>query len=57
MTAGVSYNFKARMQEYSGGDGLRVYWQKPGVSEWVIDTTELFDNVGSMNSTVGGQGG
>ena len=56
LTAGVAYNFNARMQEYAGGDGLRVYWQKPGSSTWQIDANELFNDIGGRNVTIGGQG-
>jgi hypothetical protein len=48
LTAGTVYNFRARMQEYAGGDGLRVFWIKPGGTPgvWIQDTTELSNNSG-----------
>ena len=41
LTAGNQYFFKARMQEYSGGDGIRVQWQRPSGGGYSLWTTEL----------------
>jgi hypothetical protein len=44
LTAGTSYPFRARMQEYAGGDGMRVFWRKPsqiGSESWFQDCEEL----------------
>jgi len=58
LTAGVAYNFKARMQEYAGGDGLRVYWKRPSdPNTWILDPAELYADVGGQNATIGAQGG
>ena len=42
LIAGQSYTFRARMQDYYGGEGLRVFWRKPSESSgWNINTNEL----------------
>jgi hypothetical protein len=41
LTAGVQYTFKARMQEYGGGEGLAVVWRRPGQSTYSLQTSEL----------------
>lgn len=44
LTAGTKYNFKARQQEKTGGEVLRVYWKKPSQSSgntWYLDTSEI----------------
>ena len=44
LTSGSYYTFRARMQEYGGGDGLRVFWRKPsqaGSGTWFQDNEEL----------------
>ena len=41
METGMSYTFKARMQEQTGGDALVVKWRKPGSVIWEIDENEL----------------
>jgi hypothetical protein len=44
LTAGVSYSFLVRTQEYAGGEGLRVYWKKPsesGGGTWYQHTNEI----------------
>lgn len=42
LVAGTGYSFRARMQENSSGEGLRVFWRKPSQSSgWYINTTEL----------------
>ena len=42
LVAGMSYSFRARMQENGGGEGLRVFWRKPSESSgWNLYTNEL----------------
>lgn len=44
LTAGTKYSFRARMQEFAGGEGLRVFWRKPsqsGSPNWFQDVNEV----------------
>jgi len=41
MIAGQQYTFKARMQEYGGGDGLIVQWKRPSQSSWQVQPDEI----------------
>jgi hypothetical protein len=41
LTSGVQYSFRARMQEYAGGDGLSVVWRRPGQSTHSLQTSEI----------------
>ena len=41
LVAGTQYTFRARMQEYAGGDGLSVVWRRPGQSTHTLQTSEL----------------
>ena len=41
LVAGTQYTFRARMQEYGGGDGLAVVWRRPGQSTYSLQTSEL----------------
>lgn len=42
LTAGTQYSFRARMQEYGGGEGLTVTWARPSQgSSYTLQTTEL----------------
>lgn len=41
LTSGVQYTFRARMQEYAGGDGLSVVWRRPGQSTHSLQTSEI----------------
>lgn len=41
LTAGTAYTFKARMQEYGGGEGLAVVWKRPSQSTYTLQPTEL----------------
>jgi len=41
LVAGTQYTFRARMQEYGGGDGLTVVWRRPGQSTHSLQTSEL----------------
>ena len=41
LTAGTAYTFKARMQEYGGGEGLAVVWKRPSQGSYTLQPTEL----------------
>jgi len=41
MTAGTQYTIVARMQEYSGGDGLILRWKRPSQSAYSLQTDEI----------------
>jgi len=41
LTAGQEYTFRARMQEYGGGEGLQVVWKRPSQSVYSLQTEEL----------------
>ena len=41
MTAGTSYTFEARQQEYNGGEGLAVAWKRPSQSTYTLQTDEI----------------
>jgi hypothetical protein len=42
LTAGTQYTFRARMQEYAGGEGLTVTWARPSQgSSYTLQTAEL----------------
>lgn len=41
LTAGTAYAFKARMQEYGGGEGLAVVWKRPSQGSYTLQPTEL----------------
>ena len=41
LTKGTTYSFIARMQEYSGGDGLYVYWKRPSQSGYSYQSDEI----------------
>jgi hypothetical protein len=41
LTAGTSYTFIARMQEYGGGDGLLVNWKRPSQAGYSLQTDEI----------------
>lgn len=45
LTAGVKYSFRARYQEYAGGEGLAVVWKRPSQGVYSLQTSEL--NAGS----------
>lgn len=47
LTAGTSYTFIARMQEYSGGDGLYLIWRRPSQSAHSYQSSE----VGTVTTT------
>ena len=47
LTAGTSYTLIARMQEYTGGDGLYVVWKRPSQSSYSYQSTE----VGTVTTT------
>ena len=41
LTAGQSYSFRARMQEFVVGEGLSVVWKRPSQSSYSLQTSEL----------------
>jgi hypothetical protein len=41
LVAGTQYTFKARMQEYGGGEGLAVVWKRPSQSTYSLQVAEL----------------
>jgi len=41
LTAGTSYSFRARQQEYNGGEGLFVVWKRPSQSTYSLQTGEI----------------
>lgn len=41
LTAGVKYSFRARYQEYGGGEGLSVVWKRPSQGVYSLQTSEL----------------
>ena len=41
MVAGTQYTIVARMQEYSGGDGLILRWKRPSQSSYSLQTNEI----------------
>lgn len=41
LVAGTQYTFKARMQEYGGGEGLAVVWKRPSQSTYSLQAAEL----------------
>ena len=47
LTAGTSYTLIARMQEYSGGDGLYLIWKRPSQSAYSYQSSE----VGTVTTT------
>lgn len=44
LTKDIKYSIRARMQEFTGNEGLRVFWRKPS------QTTGWFQNTGEMSS-------
>jgi len=60
LTAGQSYAFRARHQDGTVNDGLRVFWRKPsqsGSSDWFQDATELTGAGRAGTDGLGGGGG
>jgi len=58
LTANTVYTFIARMQEFAGGDGLRVYWKRPSESlgsTWYQHTSEIGAGSGEIG-IAGAQG-
>lgn len=42
LTSNTKYSFEARMQEYQGQEGLRVFWRKPSqTTGWFQHTAEI----------------
>lgn len=43
LTAGTQYSFRARMQEYGGGEGLAVTWARPSQgASYTLQTSEIY---------------
>ena len=61
MVAGQQYTVIARMQEYSGGDGLLLVWKRPSQSSWSLQTNEIgvtstsWVSQGTLNTNANGQ--
>lgn len=61
MIAGQQYTVVARMQEYSGGDGLILRWRRPSQSSWSLQTNEIgvgsssWVSRGTLNTNSNGQ--
>jgi hypothetical protein len=61
MVAGQQYNVIARMQEYSGGDGLVLVWRRPSQSNWTLQLNEIgvtstnWVSQGTLNTNSNGQ--
>lgn len=61
MIAGQQYSVIARMQEYSGGDGLVLVWRRPSQSAWSLQTNEIgvsstsWVSQGTLNTNSNGQ--
>jgi hypothetical protein len=41
LTAGIKYSFRARYQEYGGGEGLIVVWKRPSQGTYSFQSSEL----------------
>jgi hypothetical protein len=41
LTAGTKYSFRARYQEYAGGEGLAVVWKRPSQGTYSFQSSEL----------------
>jgi hypothetical protein len=41
LVKGTQYYFKARMQEFGGGDGLIVQWKRPSAGNYYLLTSEI----------------
>lgn len=61
MVANQHYTVVARMQEYTGGDGLILQWRRPSQFTWSLHLNEIgipaltWMNVGTINSNILGQ--
>ena len=61
MIAGIQYTVVARMQEYSGGDGLILVWRRPSQSSWTLQLNEIgvastnWVSQGTLNTNSNGQ--
>jgi hypothetical protein len=61
VVAGQQYTAIARMQEFSGGDGLVVVWKRPSQSSWSLQTNEIgvsstsWVSQGTLNTNSNGQ--
>lgn len=52
LVAGVEYNFRARVQEYGGGEGLQVIWRRPSQGQHFLHTGELFTKITTMSQFI-----
>jgi len=55
LVSGSVYDFRARQQEWGGGEGLRVYWKKPSQisgSDWFLDQEELSSESSSIDQNL-----
>jgi hypothetical protein len=52
LVSGSYYPFRARQQEYTGGEGLRVFWKKPSQlsGDWTIDIDEISTQTSSIDN-------
>ena len=48
VTAGTVYDFKARYQEWAGGEALYVQWKHSSEASYSIDTSEITNNAPSI---------
>jgi hypothetical protein len=61
VVAGQQYTAIARMQEYSGGDGLILVWKRPSQSNWTLQLNEIgvastnWVSQGTLNTNSNGQ--
>jgi hypothetical protein len=61
MVAGTQYTVVARMQEYSGGDGLVLVWRRPSQGSWTLQLSEIgvtsssWVSQGTKNTNASGQ--
>jgi hypothetical protein len=61
MVAGTQYTIVARMQEYSGGDGLVLVWRRPSQGSWTLQLNEIgvastnWVSQGTLNTNSNGQ--
>ena len=51
LTAGTRYSFRARYQEYGGGEGLAVVWKRPSQGSYSFQSSEL-NSGSSITSSV-----
>ena len=47
LTKGVNYSFRARMQEYQGGDAMKIIYRTPTQTSYYLRTGELGNSINS----------